>query len=112
MQQITASMTVGGVVYTLPKVTTEQYLNYLDVRDPIAKKELYSRADFYAMADALVELYGNKFTREELLGPDGVTPGEVIVQFSMIESVLMGQVDGAIEAVKENFTTGTQSTTN
>ncbi len=107
MTGFNASLTVGGKTYELPKVSTDQYLKYLDVREPIAKKELYSRADFYAMADSLVELYGNQFTRDELLGEDGVTPGEVIVQFSVIESVLMKQVDTSITALKENFQNGT-----
>lgn len=107
MAEFNANITVGGVTYQLPKVSTGQYLKYLDVREPIAKKELYTRADFYAMADSLVELYGNKFTREQLLAEDGLTPGEVIVQFSVIESVLMKQVDKSITNLKQNFTNGT-----
>lgn len=107
METINASVTIKGVTYTLPKVSTEQYLDYCDVRDPIADPDrMYSRKDFYAMADCLVNLYGNQFTREDLLGPDGLTPGDVIVQFSMIEVVLMNQVDASINALRENFTPG------
>ena len=107
MAEFNASLTVCGQTYELPRVSTEQYLKYLDVREPIAKKDLYTRADFYNMADSLVELYGNQFTRDQLLGPDGVTPGEVIVQFSVIESVLMKQVNTSIGALKANFRNGT-----
>ena len=34
-------------------------------------------------------------------------PGEVIVQFSMIETVLLNQVNDSITGMKENFTAGT-----
>ena len=59
------------------------------------------------MADQLVKLYGNQFTRAELLGAEGLKPGEVIVQFSMIETVLLNQVNDSIMDMKENFTAGT-----
>jgi hypothetical protein len=107
MKMPSASITIGGQTYELPTVTTEQYLEYCDVREPIAERELYTRKDFYAMADQLVKLYGNQFTREELLGAEGLKPGEVIVQFSMIETVLMNQVDDSIADMKANFTAGT-----
>lgn len=109
MKEFNATITVAGVTYDLPKVTTAQYLEYCDVREPIAADDhqLYTRKDFYAMADQLVKLYGNRFTRDELLGADGLTPGEVIVHFSMIETVLMNQVNDSITVMKENFTTGT-----
>lgn len=109
MKEFNANITVAGVTYDLPKVTTAQYLEYCDVREPIAADDhqLYTRKDFYAMADQLVKLYGNKFTRDDLLGADGLTPGEVIVHFSMIETVLMNQVNDSITVMKENFTTGT-----
>lgn len=109
MKEFNAKITVAGETYDLPKITTAQYLEYCDVREPIASDghQLYTRKDFYAMADQLVKLYGNKFTREELLGEEGLTPGEVIVQFSMIETVLMSQVNDSITVMKENFTPGT-----
>lgn len=107
MKKLNASIIVKGQTYELPTVTTEQYLEYCDVREPIAERELYTRKDFYAMADQIVKLYGNKFTREELLGAEGLKPGEVIVQFSMIETVLLNQVNDSITDMKENFTAGT-----
>ena len=109
MAEFNASITIKGQTYQLPPVSTEQYLEYCDVREPIAADghQLYTRKDFYAMADQLVKLYGDKFTREELLGADGLTPGEVIVHFSMIETVLMNQVNDSIAVMKENFTPGT-----
>ena len=107
MKMPSASITIGGQTYELPTVTTEQYLEYCDVREPIAERALYTRKDFYAMADQLVKLYGNQFTRAELLGAEGLKPGEVIVQFSMIETVLLNQVNDSITGMKENFTAGT-----
>lgn len=106
MAKYEASVTIDGVKYELPDVSTEQYLDYLDVREPIADRALYTRKDFYAMADALVSLYGNQFTREQLLGPGGLKPGEVVVQFSMVDSVLMNQVNDSVAEVKKNFTSG------
>ena len=97
---------MNGVTYELPQVSTAAYLEYLDVREPIAAKEMYTRSDFYAMADSLCKLYGDKFTRDDLLGENGVAPGEVIVQFSAVESVLMKQVNHSIEDLKKNFTNG------
>lgn len=102
-----ASITLKGQTYELPPVTTEKYLDYCDVREPIAAKDLYTRKDFYAMADQLVSLYDNNFTREDLLGPGGLTPGDVIVQFTMVEMTLMQQVNTSVSEMKENFTNGT-----
>lgn len=102
-----AAITIGGKTYELPAVSTEQYLEYCDAREPIAERQMYTRKDFYAMADQLVKLYGNQFTREELLGADGLKPGELIVYFSMIETVLLNQVNDAVGEMKENFTAGT-----
>ena len=107
MKKVKAEITVGGVTYELPTVSTEQYLDYCYAREPIAERQMYTRADFYAMADQLVKLYGNRFTREELLGKDGLKPGEVIVHFSMIETVLLNQVNDSVAEMKENFTAGT-----
>jgi hypothetical protein len=108
LDNFNAPLTINGVTYELPKVTTEQYLKYCDVREPISEdNRLYTRADFYAMADCLVELYGNKFTRAELLGDGGLDPGQVIVAFSMIETTLMKQVNTGVEAFRKNFTSGT-----
>lgn len=106
MKEFQAKITVDGVTYELPQVSTAAYLEYLDVREPIAAKEMYTRSDFYAMADCLCKLYGDKFTRDDLLGENGVAPGEVIVQFSAVESVLMKQVNHSIEDLKKNFTNG------
>lgn len=115
MNKLKMDLTIGGKNYELPKVSTEAYLNYLDVREPIVEKEengrLYTRKDFYAMADALVELYGNQFTREQLLAADGLTPGEVIVKFSAVESVLVDQVDKSVAELKETFTPAVTSKT-
>ena len=104
MKEFQAKITVNGVTYELPQVSTAAYLEYLDVREPIAAKEMYTRSDFYAMADSLCKLYGDKF--DDLLGENGVAPGEVIVQFSAVESVLMKQVNHSIEDLKKNFTNG------
>ena len=46
MKMPNASITIGGQTYELPTVTTEQYLEYCDVREPIAERELYTRKDF------------------------------------------------------------------
>lgn len=109
MTDFNANITIQGKTFQLPPVSTEQYLEYCDVREPIAADDhqLYTRADFYAMADQLVKLYGNQFSRGELLGPGGLTPGEVIVQFTMIEMTLMKQVDASVAELRENFTSGT-----
>ena len=107
MKKLNATITIGGKTYELPTVTTEQYLDYCDAREPIAERQMYTRKDFYTMADQLVKLYGNQFTREELLGADGLKPGEVIVHFSMIETVLLNQVNDSVAEMKENFTAGT-----
>ena len=38
MKKLNASIIVKGQTYELPAVTTEQYLEYCDVREPIAER--------------------------------------------------------------------------
>lgn len=116
MAKLDMTIRIAGKEYALPEVTTEAYLNYLDVREPIMAKDgtgaLFTRKDFYAMADSLVELWGNQFTREELLSKEGLNPGEIIVRFTSLEGELMNQVNDAMGEITGNFTPTVVSTTN
>lgn len=109
MKKIDTSIRIGQRRYLLPAISTEQHLQYCDVRDAMTEKTTYGRKDFYAMADCLVELYGNAFTRQELLGPEGPGAGGIIVAFTMIEANLMNQVNASVEEIRENFTAGASS---
>ena len=111
-KKIRRSITVGGVLYTMPgKMSTMAYLNFLGVRDQImeteAKQTLYTRQQFLDMCDVIVEMYGNQFTRDDILDAEGgLTPDEIVTEFALIDVSVGQNVDRKVEDFKENFTNG------
>lgn len=103
---------VGGKEYTMPqKMSTMAYMNYLEVRDEIMdtekKQALYTKKQFVDMMDCICEMYGNQFTKDDLLDAErGLTPEEIIMEFAMMDVTVAQKVDNKVVKFKENFTDG------
>lgn len=111
-KKIKRSIEIGGNVYEMPeKMSTMAYLHYLEVRDSImdteAKQRLYTRQQFLDMMDVIIELYGNQFTKDDMLDEEGgMTPDDIVMEFAMMDASVGQQVDRKVEVFKENFTDG------
>ena len=104
-------ITIGGKEYEMPKIPPMKYMDYLDVRDSVmdteGKRGLYTRKQFENMVDSIVDLYGNQFTAEELLDAEnGLSVGEIIMEFAAIDVSVGAQVNDQMEDFTANFTDG------
>lgn len=94
--------------YTMPKISTLDYLDLLDIEKKLEEVNgSYSRDDFMLMVKAIVLMYGNQFTEDDVLNREnGLSPDSVIVEFSMLQAEVMDRVDKRVEKIRENFTSG------
>lgn len=103
---------IGGKLYKMPqKMNTMAYINYLDVRDKVMETEkgqaLYTKQQFLDMVDVIVEIYGNQFTAEDVLDAEGgLSPDQIIMEFTLIDASVGQNVNAKVEKFKENFTSG------
>lgn len=106
------SIIIGGKMYEMPqKMSTMAYMNYLEVRDGVMETEkeqkLYSKKQFLDMMDVIIEMYGNQFTKEDMLDTEtGLSPDEIIMEFALMDVSVSEKVDKKVEKFKENFTSG------
>lgn len=82
------------------------YLDYLELREAIMKKEEekipYTKADFMKMAESVAAMYGNKFTANELLA--SVPPATVMLRFASFDMDIVDGVDQRVKKMQTNFT--------
>lgn len=106
------SIIIGGKIYKMPqKMSTMAYLNYLEVRDDVMgteeKQKLYTKQQFFDIMDCIVELYGNQFTKEDMLDAEtGLSPDEIIAEFVLMDANVSQDVNSKMEKFKKNFTNG------
>ena len=111
-QQKKRSIIIGGKQYTMPeKMSTMAYMHYLEVRDAIMDTEkqqkLYTKDQFIEMMDVIAELYGNQFTKDDMLDDEtGLTPEQIVLEFALMDVSVAQNVDKKVEKFKENFTSG------
>lgn len=101
---------INGKEYTMPqKMTTITYMHYIKLRDEIMETEkqqkLYTYDQFVEMMDVIVEMYGNQFTRDEMI--EDLEPQDIIMEFALMDVSVAQKVDTKVESFKENFTSGT-----
>lgn len=103
-------ITIGGKEYTMPqKMTTITYMHYIKLRDEIMDTEkqqkLYTYDQFVEMMDVITEMYGDQFTRDDLI--ESLSPEDIIMEFALMDVSVAQKVDTKVENFKENFTSGT-----
>lgn len=101
---------INGKEYTMPqKMSTLTYMHYIKLRDGImdteAKQRLYTYDQFVEMMDVITEMYGNQFTRDELI--ENLSPEDIVMEFALMDVSVAQKVDNKVEDFKENFTSGT-----
>ena len=68
------------------------------------QQRLYNYNQFVEMMDVIVEMYGDQFTRDELISE--LSPEDIIMEFAMMDVSVAANVDTKVEKFKENFTSG------
>lgn len=108
----TRKLIINHKEYEMPKkVGVLEYMDYLEVRDSIMENEkkngLYTRKQFENMLNCICALYGNQFTVDELIDKEGgLSVGEIVTEFVLIEAAIGEEVDRKAEKIQENFTNG------
>nr|DAJ00173.1 MAG TPA: hypothetical protein [Caudoviricetes sp.] len=106
------SIIIGKKEYLMPqKMSTMTYLHYLEVRDAVMdtedKKALYTRQQFLDIMDVIIEMYGNQFTRDDMLDAEtGLAPDAIIMEFATMDITVSQRTDKRVEDFKGNFTNG------
>ena len=102
---------IGGKTYEMPKIAPDAYMDYIELREDILdtenKNRMFTKAQFVAMIEMIVKLYGGQFTAEELKDPNtGLSVGEIITEFVSVEIAVGGEVDASVGKLRANFTSG------
>ena len=96
------SIIIGKKEYLMPqKMSTMTYLHYLEVRDAVMdtedKKALYTRQQFLDIMDVIIEMYGNQFTRDDMLDAEtGLAPDAIIMEFATMDITVSQRTDKRI----------------
>lgn len=100
---------INKKAYQMPEMSPLVYMDYLAIRDEVmdteGKQGLYTRGQFVKILDIICKVYGNQFTREELL-TGGLTVPQIITEFATIELGVQDGVEKQVSKLQANFTNG------
>lgn len=100
-------LVIDNKEYTMPKMSIDTYMDYLELVEQIDKKVRYTKQDIEAMLLFICKVYGNQFTYEELKNPDtGLDVAGIILEFQMIDTVVAEEINKKVDKIKENFLKG------
>lgn len=98
---------IGNKKYTMPKMSIDTYMEYLELSEKVDGKAKYTRQDIEAMALFVCKAYGSQFTVEELKDPDtGLSVAELILEFQLIELGIANELKKRMERIEKNFQSG------
>ncbi|MBR1390905.1 MAG: hypothetical protein IJ567_05615 [Lachnospiraceae bacterium] len=94
---------VGNKEYTMPRMSVDTYMSYLDLTEVIDTHTRYTRTDVEAMIDFLVVAYDNQFTAEELKDSQtGLDAAGIIMEFQCIDMGVANELTKRIENLTKN----------
>lgn len=100
-------ITINHKEYTMPKVSADDYMDYLDASETIngSTNAGYKREHIQLMCEWIVRLYDNQFTIEELKDKKkGLSADEIITEFMMVDMDIAGKIQKKMEDIQKNFT--------
>lgn len=100
-------ITIDHKEYTMPKVSADDYMDYLDASETIngSTNAGYKREHIQLMCEWIVRLYDNQFTIEELKDREkGLSADEIITEFMMVDMDIAGKIQKKMEDIQKNFT--------
>lgn len=93
--------------YTMPKLSVDDYMEYLDIAEKIESHTRYTRQDMEAMTLFVCKAYGEQFTVEQLKDKEtGLDASGIIMEFQMIDMEVGNELMKKMEKIQENFQSG------
>ena len=93
--------------YTMPKLSVDDYMEYLDIAEKIESHTRYTRQDIEAMTLFVCKAYGEQFTVEQLKNKEtGLDASGIIMEFQMIDMGVGNELMKKMEKIQENFQSG------
>lgn len=98
---------ISNKEYTMPKMSIDTYMEYLELSETIDAKKRYTKQDIEVMLMFVVKAYGDQFTVEELKNPEtGLDAAGIIMEFQFIDVGVAGELERRMKKIEENFQNG------
>ena len=93
--------------YTMPKMSIDTYMDYLELSEQIDTKKRYTKQDIEAMVLFVCKAYGDQFTAEELKDVEsGLDAAGIIMEFQFIDVGVGEELARRMEKIEKNFQSG------
>lgn len=93
--------------YTMPKMSIDTYMDYLELSEQIDAKKRYTKQDIEAMVLFVCKAYGDQFTAEELKDVEsGLDAAGIIMEFQFIDVGIGEELARRVEKMQKNFQSG------
>ena len=93
--------------YTMPKMSIDTYMDYLELSEQIDTKKRYTKQDIEAMVLFVCKAYGDQFTAEELKDVEsGLDAAGIIMEFQFIDVGIGEELTKRMEKIEKNFQSG------
>ncbi len=93
--------------YTMPKMSIDTYMDYLELSEQIDAKKRYTKQDIEAMVLFVCKAYGDQFTAEELKDVEsGLDAAGIIMEFQFIDVGVGEELARRMEKIQKNFQSG------
>ena len=93
--------------YTMPKMSIDTYMEYLDLSEQIDVKKRYTKQDIEAMVMFVCKAYGDQFTEKELKDKEkGLDAAGIIMEFQFIDVGIGEELTKRMEKIEKNFQSG------
>lgn len=93
--------------YTMPKMSIDTYMDYLELSEQIDAKKRYTKQDIEAMVLFVCKAYGDQFTVEELKDVEsGLDAAGIIMEFQFIDVGVGEELARRMEKMQKNFQSG------
>lgn len=98
---------INNKEYTMPKMSIDTYMEYLELAEQIDGKARYTKQDIEAMELFVCKAYGDQFTVEDLKNPKtGLDAAGLILEFQFIDMGVADELTKRMEKIEKNFQTG------
>lgn len=99
-------ITINHKEYEMQKMSIAEYMEYLNIAEEIETHTRYTGKDIEDMCEIVCKVYGNQFTKEDLMNPEtGLDPADLILEFQMIDMGVAQRLTEKMEAIQKNMQT-------
>ena len=97
-------ITVKGKKYESGKMHRKKYSDFIKVRNKLNEKEIFDDSDLDDMVSAIVKVFDNKFTEDDV--NEDMEVSDIIFNFSAIDFEVATKVNKKVEKITKGFTNG------